>query len=67
MALPYPFHYGALPQTYENPQHKHPDTGAKGDNDPLDAVDLSDYPAECGNVKQVKVLGTYALLDEGRK
>ncbi len=29
------FNYGAFPQTWEDPAHVTPDTGAKGDNDPL--------------------------------
>jgi len=31
VALKYPFNYGALPQTWENPSSVHPDTKAKGD------------------------------------
>jgi len=30
VALKYPFHYGAFPQTWENPGWVHPDTKAKG-------------------------------------
>ena len=29
------FNYGAFPQTWEDPDHITPETGAKGDNDPL--------------------------------
>jgi inorganic pyrophosphatase len=65
VALKYPFNYGALPQTWENPATVHPDTKAKGDNDPIDAVDLSSATGVTGQVKQVKVLGTYAMIDEG--
>jgi len=65
VALKYPFNYGALPQTWENPASVHPDTKAKGDNDPLDAVELSTNSAKTGDVKQVKILGTYAMIDEG--
>jgi len=65
VAWKYPFNYGALPQTWENPGYVDPDTKAKGDNDPLDAVDLSSATGKTGDVKQVKVLGTYAMIDEG--
>jgi len=65
VALKYPFNYGALPQTWENPASMHPDTKAKGDNDPLDAVELSTNAAKTGDVKHVKILGTYAMIDEG--
>eukprot|EP01116_Phalansterium_solitarium_P003788 TRINITY_DN1460_c0_g1_i1.p1 TRINITY_DN1460_c0_g1~~TRINITY_DN1460_c0_g1_i1.p1 ORF type:complete len:294 (-),score=55.10 TRINITY_DN1460_c0_g1_i1:126-908(-) len=65
VALPYPFNYGAFPQTWENPAVTHPDTQAKGDNDPVDVVDLSSSVATRGQVKRVKVLGTYAMIDEG--
>lgn len=61
----YPFNYGAHPQTWENPTIKHPDTNANGDNDPLDAVDISSIQHKTGEVIVVKVLGTYAMIDEG--
>lgn len=59
-----PFNYGALPQTYEDPGHKHPDTGYNGDNDPLDVVELSGLPLAMGGVYPVRVLGLMALIDE---
>jgi len=65
VALPYPFNYGAIPQTWENPNVIHPDTKAKGDMDPLDVVELSSTPGKTGEVRQVKILGTYAMIDEG--
>jgi inorganic pyrophosphatase len=65
VAWKYPFNYGALPQTWENPAFVHPDTKAKGDNDPVDAVELSSAAAKTGDVKKVKILGTYAMIDEG--
>jgi inorganic pyrophosphatase len=61
----YPFNYGAHPQTWENPTLKHPDTNANGDNDPLDAVDISSIQHKTGEIIVVKVLGTYAMIDEG--
>jgi inorganic pyrophosphatase len=65
VAYKYPFNYGALPQTWENPSFVHPDTKAKGDNDPVDAVELSSAAAKTGDIKKVKILGTYAMIDEG--
>lgn len=65
VAWKYPFNYGAFPQTWENPGFLHPDTNAKGDNDPLDVVDLSSRVGKTGEVRTVKILGTYAMIDEG--
>lgn len=57
--------YGALPQTWEDPGETSPDTGLGGDNDPVDAMDLSDIVMPMGAVYQLKVLGVLGLLDEG--
>ena len=38
---------------------------AKGDCDPLDVIEIGEFVAYPGQVKQVKVLGVMALLDEG--
>jgi inorganic pyrophosphatase len=35
------FNYGMIPQTWENSAHKDRETGAFGDNDPLDVVEVS--------------------------
>jgi len=64
VAWKYPFNYGALPQTWENPNLVHPDTQCKGDNDPLDVIELSTQPGKIGEVKHIRVLGCYALIDE---
>ncbi|GBP62957.1 Inorganic pyrophosphatase [Eumeta japonica] len=61
----YIWNYGALPQTWENPQHVDPSTQARGDNDPIDVIEIGERVASRGEVIQVKVLGTLALLDEG--
>lgn len=61
----YIWNYGAFPQTWENPNFTHPETEAKGDNDPLDVCDIGQATGYRGQVKQVKVLGTLALIDEG--
>ena len=51
-------------QTWEDPNVVHPETKAKGDNDPLDVCEIGELVAKPGEVKQVKVLGVMALLDE---
>ena len=61
----YIHNYGAFPQTWEDPNQTHPETKAKGDNDPLDVCEIGERVATVGEVKQVKVLGVMALLDEG--
>ncbi|CCH45122.1 Inorganic pyrophosphatase [Wickerhamomyces ciferrii] len=61
----YIHNYGAFPQTWEDPNQSHPETKAKGDNDPLDVCEIGEAVGYTGQVKQVKVLGVMALLDEG--
>ncbi|KAJ3267815.1 Inorganic pyrophosphatase [Terramyces sp. JEL0728] len=61
----YIWNYGAFPQTWEDPNHSHPDTKAKGDCDPLDVIEIGELVGYTGQIKQVKVLGVMALLDEG--
>jgi len=61
----YPFNYGAFPQTWENPAIKDERTQAFGDNDPLDVVEIGSKIHKTGDVIQVKVLGTYAMIDAG--
>ena len=53
------------PQTWEDPTQFHSETKAKGDNDPLDVCEIGEQVGYVGQVKQVKVLGIMALLDEG--
>lgn len=60
----YLWNYGAFPQTWEDPNSIHPETKAKGDNDPLDVCEIGELVSYPGQVKQVKVLGVMALLDE---
>jgi inorganic pyrophosphatase len=52
-------------KTWEDPAALHPETKAKGDNDPLDVCEIGEQVGYVGQVKQVKVLGIMALLDEG--
>ncbi|CAK5031456.1 unnamed protein product [Meloidogyne enterolobii] len=61
----YIWNYGALPQTWEDPNHVDAHTGAKGDNDPIDIIEIGSKVQERGAIVQVKILGTLALLDEG--
>ncbi|GAA5795810.1 Inorganic pyrophosphatase [Helicostylum pulchrum] len=61
----YIWNYGALPQTWEDPTHISKDTNAKGDNDPIDVCEIGEEIAYRGQIKQVKILGVMALLDEG--
>ncbi len=66
----FPFHgylwnYGAIPQTWESPSHADKDTGIGGDNDPIDVLDIGSAIATVGQVKQVKVLGALAMIDDG--
>jgi len=61
----YIWNYGALPQTWEDPTHMDADTKANGDNDPIDVCEIGFVVAKVGAVKQVKILGAMALLDEG--
>lgn len=61
----YIWNYGALPQTWEDPNALNADTKAKGDNDPIDVCEIGEQVGYTGQVKQVKILGVMALLDEG--
>ena len=62
----YAHHIINLPaQTWEDPNATHPETKAKGDNDPLDVCEIGELVAAPGSIIQVKVLGVMALLDEG--
>lgn len=57
--------YGCLPQTWENPVEKDPQTQLLGDNDPLDVCEIGERVHECGEIYQVKVLGVLGMIDEG--
>uniref|UniRef100_A0A8P4KU46 inorganic diphosphatase n=1 Tax=Dicentrarchus labrax TaxID=13489 RepID=A0A8P4KU46_DICLA len=61
----YIWNYGAIPQTWEDPNHKDSDTGCCGDNDPIDICDIGNKVCSRGEIIKVKVLGTLALIDEG--
>ncbi|OIR58151.1 MAG: inorganic pyrophosphatase [Amphiamblys sp. WSBS2006] len=61
----YIWNYGALPQTWESPHRVDTETGLKGDNDPLDAIEIGTRVLQTGSVVKVKILGALALIDEG--
>ncbi|ORX59819.1 inorganic pyrophosphatase [Hesseltinella vesiculosa] len=61
----YIWNYGALPQTWEDPTETNSDTQCKGDNDPIDVCEIGSEIGYSGQVKQVKLLGVLALVDEG--
>ena len=61
----YIWNYGALPQTYEDPDHVDEYTNQKGDHDPIDVCEIGGTVHKQGAVIQVKVLGVFALIDEG--
>jgi len=61
----YIWNYGALPQTWEDPAHTDPSTNCKGDNDPIDVCEIGEKIHPRGAVVQVKVLGVFAMIDEG--
>jgi len=66
----FPFHgylwnYGALPQTWEDPNHVDEDTKTTGDNDPLDVCEIGTTHHATGSIVPVKIVGVLGLIDEG--
>lgn len=61
----YIHNYGAIPQTWDDPTVAEPETGLKGDNDPLDVCEIGSRVAQLGDVFEAKVLGALALIDDG--
>jgi nucleosome-remodeling factor subunit len=61
----YIWNYGAIPQTWEDPEHTDVHTNAKGDGDPVDVCDIGSKVHPSGSIIKVKVLGTLARIDEG--
>ena len=59
------FNYGLLPQTWEDNTYADPATGALGDGDPIDAIEIGAGPLPMGTIVPVKVLGSMELIDEG--
>ncbi|KAI9276897.1 hypothetical protein BDA99DRAFT_474783 [Phascolomyces articulosus] len=61
----YPWSYGSIPQTWENPHVPNKEAGTKGgDNDPLDIIDISAESGFPGQVRQVKLLGGLLMVDD---
>jgi inorganic pyrophosphatase len=48
------WNYGAFPQTWEDPNVNHPIVNAKGDNDPLDLVEIGSESLATGSVHEVR-------------
>lgn len=61
----YIWNYGAIPQTWEDPNHVDGDTKCKGDGDPVDVCEVGSKIHPRGSVVRVKALGAIALIDEG--
>ena len=57
--------YGALSQTWENPNVLDPRTGYGGDNDPIDVIEIGQHVAAVGEIYTVKVLGALPMIDHG--
>ncbi|ETO27208.1 hypothetical protein RFI_09926 [Reticulomyxa filosa] len=63
-----PFNYGFIPQTWEDPTQfsQHSDVGdLRGDNDPLDLVEISGTDIPRGSIVPVKAISVLGLIDEG--
>ncbi|WBW70860.1 mitochondrial inorganic diphosphatase [Schizosaccharomyces osmophilus] len=60
----YIWNYGAFPQTFEDPNKLDAHTNFKGDGDPIDVCEIGGAIGYLGQIKQVKVLGALALLDQ---
>jgi inorganic pyrophosphatase len=65
--------YGALPQTWENPEHKDQWTGELGDGDPVDVCEIGtgagasagSAAVTTGSIYRVRIIGALAMLDGG--
>ncbi|KFA66697.1 hypothetical protein S40285_05004 [Stachybotrys chlorohalonatus IBT 40285] len=61
----YPFHYGSIPQTWEDSTVTHNFTGYPGDNDPMDVFDITSIgEGYVGEIRQAKVLGGLPMIDD---
>merc|ERR1712087_938179 len=61
------WNYGCLPQTWEDPSVAGgPEvSGAAGDNDPLDVVEIGAASLPMGSFTPVKPLGVLSMIDDG--
>lgn len=53
-------------QTWEDPNKIDDQTGVAGDDDPLDVCEIGNTVGFCGQIRKVKPLGAFAVLDEGQ-
>lgn len=70
-----PFNYGALPQTYEDPDTLDPILNINGDADPLDICNVSNLfrkftnlepnNYKTGDICQVRIIGIIQIIDSG--
>lgn len=67
--IPMLWNYGAFPQTWEDNKHLDPHTNFKGDNDPLDLIDISGEDSKDigmnGTIIPVIPLGVLGMIDSG--
>lgn len=59
------WNYGAFPQTWESTDVTF-EEGVKGDNDPLDAIEIGMTQLKTGTVTPVKILGVLGMIDDGQ-
>ncbi|CCW67668.1 unnamed protein product [Phytomonas sp. Hart1] len=59
------WNYGAFPQTWESTEVTFHDE-YKGDNDPIDVVEIGMRQMRVGDVQPVKVLGALGMIDNGQ-
>jgi inorganic pyrophosphatase len=59
------WNYGAFPQTWESTEISHIEN-IKGDNDPLDGIDIGMVQYNVGKVYSVKILGVIAMIDNNQ-
>jgi inorganic pyrophosphatase len=65
-AMPILWNYGMFPETWEDPEVTDENLGDfRGDNDPLDVVELGAGPCTTGQVYSVKPICAYAMIDDG--
>jgi inorganic pyrophosphatase len=58
------WNYGAFPQTWESTEAVF-EEGHKGDNDPIDAIEIGMTQVPTGGLVQVKILGILGMIDSG--
>lgn len=60
------WNYGFLPRTWEDPKKSNEALDAAGgDDDPVDVVEIGSRTLSVGSVTRAKVLGVYAMIDQG--